>query len=79
MAPKAQDIPMIQDDKGARHLLRKKTAPAAVAQSKSFDDNAMRDRDKKSTPVKEKMGGLFRGRTTSGSVSKIGRKLSKKK
>lgn len=78
-APRAQDIPMIQDDKGARRLLRKKIVPSAIAQSKSFDDNAMRGREQKSTPVKEMVGGLFRGRTSSGSVSKLGRKLSKKK
>lgn len=76
---------MIQDERGARNLLRKKSAkrgtspfpnaPPGITHSKSLGSSPAREQE---PPVKQKkLGGLFRG--SSGTGSKFGRKLSKKK
>jgi hypothetical protein len=70
LMPRAQEIPMIPDEKDARHLLRKKTTVGA----KGVVDVHANGRQKEK-PVKEKSGGFFRRDESLG--SKLGRKLSK--
>lgn len=83
LMPRAEAIPMIQDEKGARHLLRKKTANhgaptfanvPGLTKSKSLSSAPPREQD---PPAKKaRLAGLFRGSSTG---SRLGRKLSKRK